>query len=90
MRSSSFRNAFPLLARILLAGRGTRTAAIILAIFTLAASVFFHADWAAPADQAFVAQLLFFKNIGLVGGLLALAAVGAGRWNIDARRTARD
>lgn len=70
----------------LLAGFGTRIAALVLAVFTLVASFFFHAYWAAPADQAYVAQLLFFKNIAVVGGLLALAAHGAGRWSLDARR----
>jgi putative oxidoreductase len=70
----------------LLAGFGTRIAALALAVFTVLASVFFHAYWAVPADQAFVQQLLFFKNIGVVGGLLALAAHGAGRWSLDARR----
>ncbi len=69
----------------LLAGFGTRLAALVLAAFTLAASFFFHAYWGAPADQAFVTQLLFFKNIAVVGGLLALAANGAGAWSIDAR-----
>ena len=70
----------------LLAGFGTRMAALVLAAFTLAASFFFHAFWAVPADQAFVTQLLFFKNIAVVGGLLALAANGAGAWSLDARR----
>ena len=70
----------------LLAGYGTRIAALVLAAFTLVASFFFHAYWAAPADQAYVAQLLFFKNIAVVGGLLAMAAHGAGRWSLDARR----
>jgi putative oxidoreductase len=70
----------------LLAGFGTRFAALILAAFTLVASFFFHAYWAVPADQAFVTQLLFFKNIAVVGGLLALAANGAGAWSLDARR----
>ena len=69
----------------LLAGFGTRLAALILAVFTLVASYFFHAYWAVPADQAFVTQLLFFKNIAVVGGLLALAANGAGAWSLDAR-----
>ena len=69
----------------LLAGFGTRFAALILAAFTLVASFFFHAYWAVPADQAFVTQLLFFKNIAVVGGLLALAANGAGAWSLDAR-----
>lgn len=69
----------------LLAGFGTRIAALVLAVFTLAASFFFHAYWAAPAEQAFVVQLLFFKNIAIVGGLLAIAANGAGAWSLDAR-----
>jgi len=70
----------------LLAGFGTRIAALVLAAFTLVASFFFHAYWAVPADQAFVVQLLFFKNVAVVGGLLALAANGAGGWSLDARR----
>ena len=71
----------------LLAGLGTRIASLVLAAFTLVASFFFHAYWAVPAEQAFVAQLLFFKNIAVVGGLLALAASGAGAWSLDARRS---
>ena len=70
----------------LFAGFGTRIAALVLAAFTLVASFFFHAYWAVPADQDFVTQLLFFKNIAVVGGLLALAAHGAGAWSLDARQ----
>lgn len=70
----------------LIAGYGTRTAALALGLFTLVASVFFHAFWAVPADQQFVQQLMFFKNIGVAGGLLGLAAFGAGGWSLDARR----
>ncbi len=69
----------------LLAGFQTRIAALVLAAFTLVASCFFHAYWSAPAEMVFVTQLLFFKNIGVVGGLLALAANGAGDWSLDAR-----
>ena len=70
----------------LLAGFGTRIAALVLAAFTLVASFFFHNYWGVPADQAFMQQLLFFKNIAVVGGLLAIAANGAGAWSMDARR----
>ena len=70
----------------LIIGYQTRVAALVLAAFTLFASVFFHAYWAAPADQAFVAELLFFKNLAVVGGLLGLVANGAGAWSVDARR----
>lgn len=65
----------------------TRPAALALALFTLVASYFFHNYWAAPADQQFMQQLLFFKNIAVAGGLLTLAAQGAGAWSIDARRS---
>lgn len=70
----------------LLFGFGTRIAALALAGFTLVASFFFHAYWAVPADQAFMQQLLFFKNIAVTGGLLAFAAHGAGAWSVDARK----
>jgi putative oxidoreductase len=69
----------------LIAGFGTRVAAIVLAVFTLVASYFFHNYWALPADQQLIPQLLFFKNIAVVGGLLTLAAWGAGAWSVDAR-----
>ena len=76
-------------ALALLFGFGTRIAALALAGFTLVASFFFHAYWAVPADQAFVQQLMFFKNMGVTGGLLALAAFGAGGWSVDARQSGR-
>lgn len=72
----------------LLAGFRARLAAGILAVFTLAASFFFHAYWAVPQDQAFVTQLLFFKNIAIVGGLLAIVAYGSGGWSLEARQSA--
>ena len=72
----------------LLAGFGTRLAALALALFTLVASLLFHNYWALPANQQFMQQLLFFKNIAVVGGLLTLAAWGAGAWSLDERRKA--
>ena len=66
-------------------GWRTRWAALVLAVFTLAATVLFHNFWAMPADQAFVQQLMFFKNIAVVGGLLVVAAFGAGSLSLDAK-----
>lgn len=71
----------------LIVGWQTRIAALVLSLFTLVASVIFHAYWAAPADQAFVVQLLFFKNIAVIGGLWILAAQGPGAFSLDARKT---
>jgi putative oxidoreductase len=72
----------------LIVGFGTRWAALALALFTLGASFFFHNYWAMPAEQQMMQQLLFMKNIGVTGGLLALAAFGAGAFSLDARRQA--
>lgn len=70
-------------------GLGTRLAALALALFTVAAAFGFHAYWAVPADQQFMQQLLFFKNIAITGGLLVLAAFGAGAWSVDGKRAAK-
>jgi putative oxidoreductase len=70
----------------LILGYQTRFVAIGLAIFTLLASIVGHAFWAAPVDAAFITQLLFFKNIAVIGGLLILASSGAGSISIDGRK----
>lgn len=75
-------------ALALILGLGTRWAALALAVFTLVASFFFHNFWAMPAEQQMMQQLMFMKNIGVVGGLLALVAFGAGAFSLDARRKA--
>ena len=70
----------------LLIGYRTRIAAVLLAIFTLVASFFFHNYWAMPAEAQMMQQLMFTKNLAIVGGLLAFAAFGAGGWSLDAKR----
>jgi putative oxidoreductase len=73
---------------LLVIGYKTRIIAIGLAIFTLIASVIGHAYWLAPAEQAYVAQLLFYKNIAIIGGLIILATYGAGSISIDGKTKA--
>lgn len=70
----------------LMLGWQTRWAALALAGFTLLASLIFHAYWGVPAEQRMVAQLMFMKNISVLGGLLVLAAFGPGTLSLDARR----
>lgn len=67
-------------------GYRARIAALALALFTLMASVLFHNFWAVPAAQHVVQQLMFMKNIAVVGGLLFVFAMGAGPASFDARR----
>lgn len=64
----------------LIVGFQVRVAALLLAGFTLAASVLFHNFWAMPAEQAYVQQLMFMKNVSVAGGLLMIVALGGGAW----------
>lgn len=72
----------------LIVGYQTRVIAIVMAIFTLAASFAGHAFWNVPADQMRVMQLMFFKNLAVIGGFLILASNGAGKFSIDGRKEA--
>jgi len=70
----------------LLLGFQTRWVAWGLALFTLVAGALFHAFWNAAPEQLMVQQIMFMKNLSIAGGLLALSALGAGAWSLDARR----
>lgn len=72
----------------LVVGFKARWAALALALFTLLATLLFHAYWAMPAEQQFVQQLMFMKNLSVVGGLLLVFVLGAGPLSWDARRAA--
>ena len=69
----------------LVVGFKARWAALALGVFTLLATVVFHAYWAAPAAQQYVQQLMFMKNLAVAGGMFLVAALGAGPASIDAR-----
>lgn len=76
------------LGLLLLAGFQARWAALGLAIFVAVITPIFHNFWAMPEAQVMMQKQAFFKNIAVVGGLLVVAAFGAGRFSLDGRRTA--
>ena len=76
------------LGLLLLVGLQTRWAALGIALFTLVITFIFHNFWAVPVEQMVMQQQAFFKNIAVVGGLLTVAAWGAGAWSLDAKRGA--
>jgi len=71
-----------------LVGWQARWSALIMALFTIAAALFFHNFWAAPADQQLMQNIQFFKNMAIAGGLLFIFAFGPGPFSLDARRAA--
>ena len=68
---------------MLLAGWKTRWAALALVLFTIPATLIFHAYWGVPADQALNQQIHFMKNLAILGGLLGVLAHGSGRLGLD-------
>jgi putative oxidoreductase len=73
----------------LLFGFQTRWVALGLAIFVAVITPIFHGYWAVPEAQVMMQKLNFMKNVGMVGGLLAFAAFGAGRLSLDGARRER-
>ena len=65
----------------ILIGFKTRTAAVVMAIFTLAATAVAHLDFSQAGNA-----LMLQKNLGLAGGFLLLAVLGAGAYSVDGRR----
>jgi putative oxidoreductase len=71
-------------------GYKTRLAGFLLAGFTLVAGFIFHNYWAAPADQAYIQNIMFMKNLSIAGGLLLLTVFGAGGFSIDAKNKSNE
>ncbi len=69
---------------LLIVGFQTRVVALVLAIFTLAATLGFHHNL---GDQNQFVH--FFKNISIIGGLLQVVAFGAGGFSIDNLRSSK-
>src|SRR6266478_2153739 len=65
---------------LLVAGYQTRIVAAALAVFSIATAVSFHSNF---ADQN--QMIHFLKNVMMAGGLLQIAAFGAGAISFDNR-----
>ena len=72
----------------LIAGIKARWAALALIAFTAVATFVFHAFWAVPEAQAYLQQIMFLKNVAIIGGLLFVVAQGPGKLSLDQRMAA--
>ena len=76
---------FELVAGLAIAlGFMTRLASILLAGFSLITALFFHRNFADPAQAA-----MAMKNVAIAGGLLCLFAHSQMRWSYDSMRLTR-
>lgn len=88
--------SFFLLAALLLEGLGAvavllgykaRLGALALVVFLVPTTFIFHNFWTMPADQQALQTVMFLKNLGIIGGLLMLAANGPGRFSLGREST---
>ena len=69
---------------LIILGWQTRLFALLLAIFTGIAAYFFHDFWHYPPGAEHTNNMIhFMKNVAIIGGLLMVAGVGAGRYSLD-------
>lgn len=66
---------------LLLLGYRARLVSLLLAAFTVATALLFHSNL---GDQN--QMIHFLKNLAIAGGLLQVAAFGAGMFSLDSRR----
>ena len=69
----------------LILGVATRPLALLLAIYTLATALIGHHFWTMTGMDRYANAINFYKNISIIGGLLALYVAGPGRYSIDGR-----
>ena len=67
-------------------GWKARWAAAAIFVFVLIASFIFHAFWAVPADQAQLQNIMFMKNLAIMGGMLYIIVYGSGPLSVDKNR----
>jgi len=68
----------------LVTGLYARVAAAIMALYLMTVTLIFHAYWTFSGELADVQETHFRLNLAIVGGLLVVAAQGAGKWSLKA------
>lgn len=66
-----------------IAGYRTRYGAIMLIIFLLGATYYFHDFWNKQGAEAEQEMIAFLKNVSLIGTMLFLFSNGAGKASLD-------
>lgn len=70
---------------LLVLGWRTRPAALALALFLVPATILFHNPAGLAGAEAQMQQIQVYKNVAIIGGLVAIATWGAGALSLDAR-----
>lgn len=64
-------------------GLATRPLALLMALYTLGTALIGHPYWTLTGAEQYANEINFYKNIAIIGGLLALYVAGPGRFAVD-------
>ncbi len=67
----------------ILLGFYARVGAVLLFIFLVLATYFFHDFWTFEGEAAQNQMIQFTKNLSMMGTMLFIMAVGSGPWSLD-------
>lgn len=70
-------------ALLIIAGFKARLAALALFLWMIPVTIVFHNFWALPADQQMIQQIMFMKNLSIMGAMLYIMAFGSGPLSVD-------
>jgi putative oxidoreductase len=67
----------------ILAGWMTRWVALAIVVFLIVITPIFHNYWSGEEAERMTNQIMFWKNVSILGGFLLLFAFGPGRYSVD-------
>jgi putative oxidoreductase len=70
-------------ALMIISGFKARLGAAALFLWMIPVTFLFHNYWAMPADQQMIQQIMFMKNLAIMGGLLIVMGLGSGPVSAD-------
>jgi putative oxidoreductase len=70
-------------AAMIVAGFKARWGAAALFLWMIPVTLVFHNYWTYPAAEQQIQSIMFFKNLGLMGGMLFLMGFGSGPLSVD-------
>lgn len=68
---------------MIISGFKARLGATALFLWMIPVTLVFHNFWAMPAAEQQIQQIMFMKNLGLMGGMLLIMAFGSGPMSVD-------
>jgi len=75
----------------LIAGFKARAGAVLLLLFTISGTYFFHHFWTYTEPEQMQEHFKsFMKNVAIMGGLLMIIANGPGAFSFDSRRSEKE